>query len=142
MEKTDRRNTYQYKLRDSKFDELRKLNDFLVDDYRVAFKKDYGNLLGVLDTREDARFIFTFAQFYDPTLHYFTFQDYFLAPMLEEFAHLLQLSVKNQAPYMNEDNFPDSAEIAKALHMKKDLIESSFRVKGNTKGLSSKFLFE
>lgn len=36
-----------------KFDELRKLSDFLVDDYRVAFKKAYGNLLGILATRED-----------------------------------------------------------------------------------------
>ena len=61
MEKTDRRNTYQYKLRDSKFDELRKLSDFLVDDYRVTFKKAYGHLLGVLATREDAGLIFTFA---------------------------------------------------------------------------------
>lgn len=43
---------------------------------------------------------------------------------------------------MNEDNFPNSTEIEKALHMKRDLIESSFRVKDNTKGLPSKFLFE
>lgn len=61
MKKIDRRNTYQYKLRDSKFDELRKLSDFFVDDYMVAFKKAYGNLLGVLDTREDTWLIFTFA---------------------------------------------------------------------------------
>lgn len=142
MEKTVRRNTYQFKLRDSKFDELGKLSDFLVEDYKVAFKKDYGNLLGVLATREDARLIFTFAQFYDPTLHYFTFQDFLLAQTLEEFAHLLQLPVKNQAPYMIKDNFPYSAELAQVLHMKKDLIDFNFRVKGNTKGLPSKFLFE
>ncbi|XP_050895223.1 uncharacterized protein LOC127101821 [Lathyrus oleraceus] len=86
MEKTYRRNMYQYKLIDSKFDQLRKLCDFLVDDYR----------------------------------------DFLLAPTLEEFAHLLQLPVKNQAPYMNEDNFPNSAVIAH----------------GNTKGFPSKFLFE
>lgn len=142
MEKRDRRNTYQYKLRDSKSDELRKLSEFLVEDYRVAFKKAYGNLLGIQATREDTWLIFTFAQFCDPRLHCFTFQDFLLAPMLEEFAHLLQLSTKNQAPYMIEDNFPDSAEIAQALHMKKDLIKSTLRIKGNTQGLPSKFLFE
>lgn len=142
MEKIDQRNTYLYKLRDSKFDELRKLGDFLVDDYRVAFKKAYSNLLGVLTTREDTRLILTFAQFYDPTLHCFTFQDFLLAPTLKEFAHLLHLPVKDQVPYMNEDNFPDSAVITQVLHMKKDLIDSSFRVKGNVKGLPSKFLFK
>lgn len=62
--------------------------------------------------------------------------------MLEEFAHILHLPVKDQVPYMNEYNFPDSIVIAQALHMKKDLIDSSFRVKGNAKGLLSKFLFE
>ncbi|KAI5384779.1 hypothetical protein KIW84_071684 [Lathyrus oleraceus] len=113
MEKTDRRNTYQYKLRYSKTDELRKLREFMVEDFRVAFKKAYGNML-----------------------------DFLLAPALEEFAHLLQLSIKNQAPYMIEENFQDSAEIAQALCMKKDLIESTLRVKGNTQGLPSKFLFE
>ncbi|XP_050915729.1 uncharacterized protein LOC127130805 [Lathyrus oleraceus] len=83
-----------------------------------------------------------FTQFYNPTLHCFTFQDFLLAPTVEEFAHLLQLLVKNQVPYMIEDNFPNFAEIEKALHMKKNLIEFSFRVKGNTNGLPSKFLFE
>ncbi|XP_050875391.1 uncharacterized protein LOC127079017 [Lathyrus oleraceus] len=43
---------------------------------------------------------------------------------------------------MIEGDFPDSAEIAQALCMKKDLIESTLRIKGNTQGLSSKFLFE
>lgn len=95
MDKTDRRKTYQYKLRDSKVDELRKLSECLTEDYRVDFKQDYGNLLGVLNTKEDSGLMFTFAQFYDHTLHCFTFQDFLLAPTLEEFAHLLQLPVKN-----------------------------------------------
>lgn len=142
MGKFDRRNTYQYKLRDSKFDELMKIGDFLVDDHMVAFKNAYGNLLGVLPTKEDTRLIFTFAQFYDPTLHCFTFHDFLLAPMLEEFAHLLHLPVRDQVTYMSEDIFSDFVVIAQAMYMKKDLINSSFQVKGNTKGLLSKFLFE
>lgn len=82
-----------------KFDELRKLGDFLVDDHRMTFKKAYGNLLRVLSTREDAWLVFTFAKFYDCTLHCFTFQDVLLAPTLEEFAYLLHLPVKDQVPY-------------------------------------------
>lgn len=69
MEKYDRRNTYQYKLRESKFDELNKL----------IFKKAYGNLLGVLLTKVDPRLILTFSHFSDPTLHCFIFHDFLLA---------------------------------------------------------------
>lgn len=125
MDKIDRRKTYQYKLRDSKFNVLRKLSECLTEDYRVAFKQAYGNLLGVLNTKEDSGLMFTFAQFYDPTLQCFTFQDFLLAPTLEEFAHLLQLPVKNQAPYMIDEDFPDSADIAQALCMNKDLVEAT-----------------
>ncbi|KAI5391234.1 hypothetical protein KIW84_076180 [Lathyrus oleraceus] len=53
MEKSDKMNTYQYKLRESKFDELRKLGDFLIDDHMLTFKKTYGNLLVVLSTKKD-----------------------------------------------------------------------------------------
>lgn len=60
MDKTDQRKTYQYKLRDSKVDKLRKLSEFLTEDYRVAFKQAYGNLLGILSTKEDSGLMFTF----------------------------------------------------------------------------------
>lgn len=125
MNKTNRRKTYQYKLRDLKVDELRKLSELLTEDFRVAFKQAHGNLLGVLSTKEDSGLVFTFTQFYDPTIHYFTFLDFLLAPTLEEFSHLLQLPVKDQDPYMIEDNFPDSVDIAQALCIKKYLIEST-----------------
>lgn len=38
MDKTNWRKIYQYKLRDSKIDELRKLSESLIEDYRAAFK--------------------------------------------------------------------------------------------------------
>lgn len=81
-EKSDRRNTYQYKLKDNKFDELKKFGALLTSDHKYAFKKEYGNLLGVLLTKEDAGLILTFSQFYDLTLHIFTFQDFLLVPTL------------------------------------------------------------
>lgn len=39
MEKSDQINTYQYKLRDSKLDGLKKLEALLIGDYRDAFKR-------------------------------------------------------------------------------------------------------
>lgn len=43
---------------------------------------------------------------------------------------------------MIEEDFPDSADIAQAMCMKKDLVEPTLQIKGNTQGLPSKFLFE
>lgn len=142
MEKSDRRNAYRYKLRESKFDELKKLGPLLVGKQKDVFKRAYGNLLGVLVTKVDPGFILTFALFYDPTMHYFTFQDFFLALTLEEFAHIVHILVRDQIPYMGIFVFPKISLMAQALHLEKNLVESNLRIKGNIRGFTSKFLFE
>lgn len=83
MVKYDTRNIFQSKLRELKQDELRKLCARLVDDHRDTFKKDYGNLLGTLHTKEDTGLILTLSQFYDSALHFFNFQDFLLTHTLE-----------------------------------------------------------
>ncbi|KAI5387822.1 hypothetical protein KIW84_073786 [Lathyrus oleraceus] len=55
MEKFDRRNTYQYKLKESKFDELKNLGSLLIGEHKDVFKRAYGSLLGVLMTKMDPR---------------------------------------------------------------------------------------
>lgn len=142
MEKSNRRNTYQYKLRESKLDELKKLGGILIDYHKDSFKKTYGNLLGILLTKEDTRLILTFAQSYNPTMHCFTFQDFLLAPTLEEFVHILCILVKDQVPYMSINGFPKSKVIAQALHLKRELVDSNICAKGNTKGFLSKIFIE
>ncbi|XP_050892585.1 uncharacterized protein LOC127098119 [Lathyrus oleraceus] len=142
MHKYDRRNTYQYKLRECKLDELKNLRALLIGDHRDAFKKACGNLLGFLLTKEDTIMILTFAQFYDPTLNRFTFQDFLLAPTLEEFAHTLCIPVRDQVPYMSTYDFPESDVIAQAIHLKRGVVESNLRTKGNIIGFPSKFLIE
>lgn len=112
MEKSDKRNTFQYKLREPKLDELRKLGAHLVEDHRDIFKKAYGKLLGILFTKEDTSLILTLAQFYDSALHYFTFQDFLLAHTLEDFGHFLSILVKDQISYTSLDGFPESSLIA------------------------------
>lgn len=139
-EKSNRKNIFQCKLKDPKLDELRKLGAHLVDGHKDTFKKTYGNLLSIILTKEDTGLILTFAQFYDPTLHCFIFQNFLLDPTLEEFAHILRILIKDQVPYISLDDFPKSALIAQALHLKKEVVESNIRTKGNTRGFHSKFL--
>lgn len=95
MEKPNIRNTFPYKLREPKLDELRRLGAHLVDDHKDAFKKTYGNWLSIMLTKEDTDLILTFSQFYDPTLYCFTFQNFLLAPTLEKFPHFLCIPIKD-----------------------------------------------
>ncbi|XP_050889046.1 uncharacterized protein LOC127094230 [Lathyrus oleraceus] len=106
MEKSYQRNTYQYQLKESKFDELKKLGSLLIGEQKDVFKKAYSNLLGVLMTKEDLGLILTFSQFYDPMLHCFTFQDFLLTPTLEEFAHIVHIPIRDQVPYIGVVGFP------------------------------------
>lgn len=140
MEKSNIRSTFQYKLREPKLDELKKLGDHLVDDHMDTFKKAYGNLLSILLTKEYIDLILTFSQFYDLALHYFTFQDFLLAPTLEEFAYILPIPFKDQVTFIGFDGLPVSALIDQVLHLKKEVVESNIRIKGNTRGFPSKFM--
>ncbi|XP_050909868.1 uncharacterized protein LOC127123709 [Lathyrus oleraceus] len=142
MEKYSRRNTYEYKIRESGFDELQKLGFMLIGEQNDVFKRAYGNLSGVLTTKIDSGLILTFAQFYDPTLHCFMFQYFLLAPTLEEFAHIVCIPVRDQIPYMGVVGFPKVTLVAQALHLEKNLVKSNLRTKGNVKGFTSKFLFK
>lgn len=119
MKESYRRNTYKYKLRESKFDEINNLGSLLIGEQRYVFKKAYGNLLGVLLTKVDPGLILSFAQFYDPMLHCFMFQDFLLAPILEEFSHIICIPVRDHVPYMSTDGFPEVVVIAQALHLRK-----------------------
>ena len=54
--------------------------------YKINFGKNYGNLLSILNQQVDYTTLITLAQFYDLPLRCFTFQDFQLAPTLEEFS--------------------------------------------------------
>lgn len=99
-------------------------------------------MFGVLVTKVNPGLILTFAQFYDPSLHCFMFQDFLLAPTLEEFAHIVHIPVRDQVPYVGVVGFPEVALVARVLHLEKNLVESNLRTKGNVKGFTSKFIFE
>ncbi|XP_058722777.1 uncharacterized protein LOC131594613 [Vicia villosa] len=60
------------------------------------FRKTYGHILLMLTTRIVEWGLYTLLQFYDSELRCFTFQDYQLAPTLEEYAHILQIKVQHK----------------------------------------------
>ncbi|KAI5425545.1 hypothetical protein KIW84_031373 [Lathyrus oleraceus] len=71
--------------------------------YRINFGKNYGNLLSILNQQVDHTALITLAQFYDLPLRCFTFQDFQLAPTLEEFERLVRIPMKNKSLFEGTD---------------------------------------
>lgn len=98
---------------------LKGLGERLIHDNKEEFKKSFGNLLGIMNTEVNTTVVHTLVQFYNPPLRCFTFQDYQLAPTLEEYSHMLGIRIKNRVPYVCIKDLPKSHILAEALHLEK-----------------------
>ena len=56
-------------------------------------------------------------QLYDPLLYRFTFQDYQLEPMLEEYAYILDVKIPSCTPFICFPEIIDYVGISKALYL-------------------------
>src|ERR1051325_7948179 len=90
----------------------------LVED-PLDFRKRYGTLLTVLNTNVDEGLLKAFVQFYDPFYRCFSFPDYQLMPTLEEYAHILGISVSDKVPFNGLEAIPKSPVIATMTHLRK-----------------------
>lgn len=138
----ERKSIHNYKFVEPLLAMLRGLGARLGLTHKDAFKETYGNLLGILNTEVNITVVHTLVQFYDPSLRCFTFQDYQLAPTLEEYSHILGIRIKNQVPYIRTKELPEYRELAEALHMGKKEIELNLKPKGGIHGFTSKFLID
>ena len=80
------------------------------------------------------------AQYYDPPLRCFTFQDFQLVPTIEEFEQILDLPMEGKILYRyfeQHSSIPTLAEILK-IHPKE--LESKLVERKNTRGFPQKFL--
>ncbi|XP_050889419.1 uncharacterized protein LOC127094657 [Lathyrus oleraceus] len=138
----ERESIHNYKFVEPPLAVLRGLGARLDLTHKDAFKETYGNMLGILNTEVNITVVHTLVQFYNPPLRCFTFQDYQLAPTLEEYSHILGIRIKNQVPYICTKELPEYRELAEALHMGKKEIELNLKPKGGIHGFTSKFLVD
>jgi len=78
---------------------LRELGRKLKVIHRGAFRKRYGNLLGLLEMEVQIPAITTLAQYYDSSLRCFTFRDFQLVPTIEEYEQILDMPLDGGVPY-------------------------------------------
>ena len=134
------RDNFKYQFRSSSWPLLDELKDLMNSQQKDVFGKRYGNLLSLLDAQVEDVALQTLLQFYDPVLHCFTFQDYQLAPTLEEYSHLLDIKVTDHVPFIRVPEEPDFAAIAKALYLSLSDVKNRWRRNKITCGLNVEFL--
>ncbi|KAI5403843.1 hypothetical protein KIW84_051118 [Lathyrus oleraceus] len=139
---SSKRNIYSFKFKDPDLKNLRNLVSQMHPVYRINFGKNYGNLLSILNQQVDHTALITLAQFYDLPLRCFTFQDFQLAPTLEEFERLVRIPMKDKSLFEGTDESLPLEVIASVLHMDEKEAKDNLETKGNTKGFSLSFLLE
>src|ERR1044072_6962527 len=116
-----KRYTKRYGFRIPDVGKLKELASLVEDP--LDFKKHYGTLLTVLNTNVDEGLLKTFVQFYNPVYRCFAFPDYQLMPTLEEYAHILGISVSDKVPFNCLEAIPKTQVIAVMTHLRKSEID-------------------
>ncbi|KAG2390785.1 uncharacterized protein HKW66_Vig0252770 [Vigna angularis] len=107
---------------------------------RQTFKKRYGNLLSLMEVEVSSPAITAFAQYYDSPLRCFTFQDFQLAPTIEEFEHILGMPLEDTTPYQHLEHHASIATIAAIMKLHPKELEDRLVTRNQVRGLTQGFL--
>ena len=108
--------TRKYTFKNPKLEDLRKLGSLIINP--EAFKEKYGKLLSLLKVDMAEGLLPMLVQFYDPIYHCFTFPDYQLMPMLEEYSHLIGLPISDQDPFSSLEEVPQDHTLVRFTALK------------------------
>ncbi|XP_027922751.1 uncharacterized protein LOC114180647 [Vigna unguiculata] len=128
------------KVIDSNLSGLREIVQQMKTIQKNAFKKRHGNLLRLLNAEFQASAVTTLAQYYDPPLRCFTFQDFQLVPTIEEFEQILGLSMEDKVPYRHSEQHASVSTLAGILKVHPAKLEGKMASKGNSKGIPQGYL--
>ncbi|GAU51825.1 hypothetical protein TSUD_416110 [Trifolium subterraneum] len=139
---SEKRKTLSLKVKLPALKSLKDLTTKLTANSRDAFMLKYGNILDLLFIDVQVEAITALAQFYDPPMRCFLFQDFQLAPTLEEFEGIVGIPPKGKGPYVEIGHHPGVEELAKALNIGVTEFASNIKTKGNVPGLLQSYLEE
>jgi len=104
---SEKRRTLSFKVELPNLESLRDLSAELTTIPKNAFVFKYGEILDLLFTNVQVDAITALAQFYDPrNMRSFLFQDFQLAPTLEQFERIVGIPSKGNGPYVEIDHPP------------------------------------
>ncbi|XP_052728449.1 uncharacterized protein LOC128195253 [Vigna angularis] len=107
---------------------------------REAFGRKYGNLLSLMEVKVQLPAITALAQYYDPPLRCFTFQDFQLAPTVEEFEHILGLPLEGTKPYQHLEHHASVSTLAAIMKIQPNELENRLITRHQMRGLTQGYL--
>ncbi|KAI5389512.1 hypothetical protein KIW84_074974 [Lathyrus oleraceus] len=134
-----KRNTCSYSFHREPLTSLIELSSLVTSDHLKGFVDQYGDILTLLKMVVDPVPLQTLLQFYDPELRCFTFQDYQLAPTLEEYSILLSVPIQHQVPFLDVPKEVDFRVVARALRLGIKEVSDSWKTSGDVVGFPLKF---
>ncbi|KAI5440638.1 hypothetical protein KIW84_010207 [Lathyrus oleraceus] len=129
----NKRKTLQIKVRESKTDDLRNYVVSLSKNRRKSLNYKYGRILYHLSVLVQKESLTALAQFFDPTLRCFQFQDFQLAPAPEEFKKILETLKPTKGPFKMIWYHPTVEEMAYHLNIHDNDLQVNLRICGDFK---------
>ncbi|XP_050896668.1 uncharacterized protein LOC127103455 [Lathyrus oleraceus] len=139
---TGKRSICGYKFVEPQLKALRGLGTRLILDNKDDIKKSYDDILGILNTEVNIMSTHTLVQLYVSPMRCFTFQDYQLAPTLEEYSYITGVEIKDQVTFININDLPKFHHIVEAIHLEKKKVEINLKPKGGTHCFTLKFMID
>ncbi|KAI5396102.1 hypothetical protein KIW84_062341 [Lathyrus oleraceus] len=135
-----KRKTCTYNFHREPLTSLIELSNLVTGSNQKVFVDQYGDLLTLLKMVVDPMPLQTLLQFYDPELRCFTFQDYQLAPTLEEYSILMNVPIRYQVPFLDVPKEVDFRVVARAHYLSIKEVSDNWKSSGNVVGLPLKYL--
>ncbi|XP_027368390.1 uncharacterized protein LOC113874365 [Abrus precatorius] len=119
---------------------LRELGKKLKTVQQLTLVRRYGNILRLMEVNVQEDAITALAQYYDSPLRCFTFQDFQVAPTLEEFEQILDLPLEGQQPYRPMEHHASLPTIANVLRIHPAELQQAYQERHQNRGFTRDFL--
>ncbi|XP_050880952.1 uncharacterized protein LOC127084525 [Lathyrus oleraceus] len=131
-----------YSFFDPEISVLKEMIALIAPDHVGMFRETYGGILKMVFrlTDRDRSAIHTLLQFYDPGLRCFVFPDYLSGPLMEDYASILGIQIRNQVPFYVTKEEPDVGGISHALYLSPEVTQGGLKEKGKLPGFHLSFL--
>jgi len=131
---------YQVKIKGLDVSSLKELGQLMGQLQRQAFRKAYGKIWDLAMVEVSTEAIASLAQYYDKLLRCFTFGDFQLSPMVEEFEEILGCPLGGRRPYLFSGFHPSLARISKIVQISAHELDYGKQVRNGVVGIPRKCL--
>ena len=131
---------YQVKVKSLGITSLKELGQLMGQLQRQAFRKAYGKIWDLAMVNVSTEAIASLAQYYDQPLRCFTFGDFQLSPMVEEFEEILGCPLGGRKPYLFSGFYPSLTRISKIVQISAQELDHRKQVENGVVGIPRKYL--